>query len=130
MSPTSETLNSPGSHGSDFVAKSLGAGEALSRSKESTDVDGLRHDLNNLKDLVSRFVSQAGGMSSSVASQVGDAASSLAESGANVASAAKEQAKTMASELENMGRRNPLGAMAVAFMVGVLIGLVGRGRSG
>ena len=44
-------------------------------------------------------------------------------------SGAKEQAKTFASELENMGRRNPLGAMAAALMVGVLIGLIGRGRS-
>ena len=93
-----------------------------------TDVEGLRRDLNSLKDTISRFVSQAGEMSSSVASQVGDAASSFAESGTNMASAAKEQAKTFASELEDMGRRNPLGAMAAAFIVGVLVGLIGRGR--
>jgi hypothetical protein len=74
-------------------------------------------------------VSQAGDVSSSVVSQVGNAASSLAEGGANVASAAKEQAKSFASELETMGRRNPLGAMAAAVMVGVLIGLITRGRS-
>jgi hypothetical protein len=36
--------------------------------------------------------------------------SNLVESGANIASAAKDHAKTFASELENLGRRNPLGA--------------------
>ena len=46
-----------------------------------------------------------------------------------MASAAKDQAKSFASELETMGRRNPLGAMAAAVMVGVLIGLISRGRS-
>ena len=30
--------------------------------------------------------------------------------------------------LETIGRNNPLGAMAAAMMVGVLIGLIGRGR--
>jgi hypothetical protein len=71
---------------------------------------------------VSRFISRAGVVSSSVA---GD----LAESGANVASAARDQAKTFTSELEIMGRRNPLGAMAAAMMVGMLIGFVSRRRS-
>jgi ElaB/YqjD/DUF883 family membrane-anchored ribosome-binding protein len=92
-------------------------------------LESLRRDLNSLKDTVSRFISQAGEVSSSVANQVSGAASDLAERGANVASAAKDQAKTFASELEGMGRRNPLGAMAAAVMVGVLIGLVSRGRS-
>jgi ElaB/YqjD/DUF883 family membrane-anchored ribosome-binding protein len=57
------------------------------------------------------------------------AAASLAEKGTDFAAAATEQAKTFASELENMGRRNPLGAIAAALMVGILIGLLGRGRS-
>ena len=98
-------------------------------SNASNDIESLRRDLNSLKDTVSRFMTQAGEVSSSMASQVGNAASNLAESGANVAAAAKEQAKTFASELETMGRRNPLGAMAAAVMLGVLIGLISRGRS-
>jgi ElaB/YqjD/DUF883 family membrane-anchored ribosome-binding protein len=127
------TSSKAGFRESDFASAKDTAGEALSRSQEgienaastlkdgaSIDVENLRRDLNSLRDTVSRFVSQAGEVSSSVASQVGDAASSLA--------AAKEQAKTFASELESIGRRNPLGAMAAAFMVGVLIGLIGRGR--
>ena len=122
MTPTSGTSSSLGSHESDFAGAKTPAGEGVS------DVEGLRRDLNSLSNTISRFMSQAGHVSSSVASQVGDAASSFAESGADMASAAKEQAKSFASELENMGRRNPLGAMAAAFMVGVLVGLIGRGR--
>ena len=57
------------------------------------------------------------------------AASSLAESGSDMASAATDQAKSFASELEGMGRRNPLGAMAAALLVGVMIGVISRGRS-
>ena len=45
-----------------------------------------------------------------------------------IATTASKQAKTFASELETLGRNNPFGAMAAAMMVGVLIGLIGRGR--
>jgi ElaB/YqjD/DUF883 family membrane-anchored ribosome-binding protein len=134
--------SNPGSRSSDFANARDNVTDALNRGKEglsnaasslasnaSNDVESLRKDLNSLKDTVSRFISQAGDVSSSVANQVSGAASDLAERGANVASAAKDQAKTFASELETIGRRNPLGAMAAAVMVGVLIGLVSRGRS-
>jgi ElaB/YqjD/DUF883 family membrane-anchored ribosome-binding protein len=136
------TSSKAGSRDSDFASAKGAAGETLSRTQEgianaastlkddaSIDVENLRRDLNSLRETVSRFVSQAGEVSSSIAGQVGDAASSLAGSGADMASVAKEQAKTFASELESIGRRNPLGSMAAAFMVGVLIGLIGRGRS-
>ena len=142
MNSTSKMTGNVAPRESDFASAKNTAGEALNRGKEElanaasalasdtpTDLEGLRRDLNNLKDMVSRVVSQAGDVSSSVASQVGDAASGFAETGASMASAAKEQAKTFASELENMGRRNPLGVMAAAVMVGVLIGLISRGRS-
>jgi hypothetical protein len=41
-------------------------------------------------------------------------------------STATEQAKTFASELESIARRNPIGAIAGAVLVGVLIGVLGR----
>jgi ElaB/YqjD/DUF883 family membrane-anchored ribosome-binding protein len=41
-------------------------------------------------------------------------------------SAASEQAKTIATEFESMARRNPLGAIAGALFIGVLIGRLGR----
>jgi ElaB/YqjD/DUF883 family membrane-anchored ribosome-binding protein len=43
-----------------------------------------------------------------------------------VASAGADQAKTFATELENIARRNPLGALAGAVIVGVLIGMMTR----
>jgi ElaB/YqjD/DUF883 family membrane-anchored ribosome-binding protein len=43
---------------------------------------------------------------------------------ADLADAASQQTKTFASELERIGRQNPLGALAGALLVGVVIGLV------
>src|SRR5580704_16555000 len=103
-------------------------------SSAGTDLQSLRSDLNILRETFTKFVSQAGNeaaksareVTSSVAAQVGDVASDLAGKGADMASAATDQAKGFASELENMARRNPLGAIAGAVVVGVLIGLMGR----
>jgi ElaB/YqjD/DUF883 family membrane-anchored ribosome-binding protein len=97
-------------------------------------LQSLRADLNSLKDTVAKFVSRAGSeaaksareVTSNVAGQVGDVASDLAGKGAEMASAASDQVKSFASELENMARRNPIGAMAGAVLVGVMIGLLGR----
>jgi ElaB/YqjD/DUF883 family membrane-anchored ribosome-binding protein len=47
----------------------------------------------------------------------------------DLATSAKEHAKTFASELEGMAKRNPLGTIAGALVVGVVIGLMSRGRS-
>jgi ElaB/YqjD/DUF883 family membrane-anchored ribosome-binding protein len=55
--------------------------------------------------------------------------SEVADKASDLAGSASEQAKTFASELERMGRANPLAAMAGALLVGVVIGLMGRGRS-
>jgi ElaB/YqjD/DUF883 family membrane-anchored ribosome-binding protein len=136
------TTGTAGSRGPDFSSAKDSANDAFNRGKEgltkaasslasnaSYDLDGLRKDLDSLKDTVSQFVSHAGDVSWSVATKVGNAASSLAESGSDMASAATDQAKSFASELEGMGRRNPLGAMAAALLVGVMIGVISRGRS-
>ena len=55
-------------------------------------------------------------------------ASGLANTGADMASSATEQLKTFATELEGIARKNPLGALAGALAVGVVIGLIVRGR--
>ena len=94
-------------------------------------------DLNRLKDTLAKFMSQASGevakstreVTSNVADQVGSVASDLAGKGREMASVASDQAKSVASELENMARRNPIGVLAGALVVGVLIGLLGRRRS-
>jgi ElaB/YqjD/DUF883 family membrane-anchored ribosome-binding protein len=98
------------------------------------DLQSLRDDLNGLKDTISKFVSIASNeamksardVASSVTAQVGTTAGSLADAGSDFASAATQQAKTFASELEGMARRNPLGALAGAAVIGILIGMLGR----
>jgi ElaB/YqjD/DUF883 family membrane-anchored ribosome-binding protein len=98
------------------------------------DLESLQRELNNLKNTVSKFMSSAAGgaagsaqeVYSKVVGRVGDSASNFADRGAAIASTASEQAKTFASELEGMVRRNPIGAMAGAVVVGVMIGLLGR----
>ena len=69
----------------------------------NTDLQSLRKDLNNLKDTVAEFVSQAGtdavktarDVTSNVASQVGNAASNVAEKGSEIATTTSKQAKTL-----------------------------------
>lgn len=102
--------------------------------KES--VSELSRDLASLKDSFARLASQAGGeaakvirgVGQTVASQVGGAASGVADASSDLASTAKEHAKTFASELEGMARRNPLGTIAGAAVVGFIVGMMWRGR--
>jgi hypothetical protein len=79
---------------------------------------------------VTKFIARASNETAKsareIAGQVGTTASDLAERGANAALVATDQAKTFASELENIARRNPLGAITGAVVVGVLIGAMGR----
>jgi ElaB/YqjD/DUF883 family membrane-anchored ribosome-binding protein len=102
----------------------------------SEEMSNLRRDVASLKDTFARLASQAGGevaktvrgMSQTVASQVGSTTSGVTDAGSEIASVAKEHAKTLASELEGMARRNPLGTIAGALLVGVIIGMMSRGR--
>jgi ElaB/YqjD/DUF883 family membrane-anchored ribosome-binding protein len=100
-------------------------------------VGQLSRDVASLKDTFARLASQLGdagaktvrNMGQTVASQVGSATSGMMDTGSDLASSAKEHAKTFASELEAMARRNPLGTIAGALLVGVIIGMMSRGRS-
>ena len=102
--------------------------QAHSATSETSGQDGLaelRREFASLKDHVARFASQAGG---EVAKTIGDATSSATGAGSDLVSNATEQAKTFAAELEGMARRNPLGTIAGAVLVGVVIGMMSRGR--
>jgi ElaB/YqjD/DUF883 family membrane-anchored ribosome-binding protein len=110
------------------------------RESEEADRIGLselRQDMASLKSTISRFASQASddaaksvrGAGQSLAAQVGSAASGVADMSTDLATSAKEHAKTFASELEGMAKRNPLGTLAGALVVGIVIGLMSRGRS-
>jgi ElaB/YqjD/DUF883 family membrane-anchored ribosome-binding protein len=112
-----------------------GAGSSAS-STAKTDLSKLQEEVASLRDTLTKYVSGAGSeaaktvrdVGQSVASQVGSAASGVMEAGTSMANTASEQAKTFASEIDRAARKNPLGAMAGALLVGVLIGLLSRGR--
>ena len=119
-----------GARGRDAI--SAVTAEAMNSAR--SDLTALRADLNGLKDTVAKFISQVSSeaaksareVTSSVADQVGGVATEYVGKGAEMTSAASEQAKTVASEFESMARRNPLGAIAGAMLIGVFIGLLGR----
>jgi ElaB/YqjD/DUF883 family membrane-anchored ribosome-binding protein len=112
------------------------AGRKESEEAERIGLSELRQDMASLKNTISRYASQAGdeaaktvrGASQTLASQVGSAASGVADISSDLASSAKEHAKTFASELEGMAKRNPLGTIAGALVIGVVIGMMSRGR--
>ncbi len=121
----------------DSVASSINrAKEAVSAAASDATEAGsdalkaLQSDLSELKETVAKLMSRAGHETAKsareITGQVSTAASDIVEKGVNVASAATDQAKTLATELENTARRNPLGALAGAVVVGVLIGMMGR----
>jgi ElaB/YqjD/DUF883 family membrane-anchored ribosome-binding protein len=102
-------------------------------SDASADVRKLQQDMADMKDNVASFVAGKGKDAAKTLKNAGqtvsDAAADAYHSGAEMAGAAGEKVKTFATEIESMARKNPLGAMAAAVCVGVLIGLIGRGRN-
>jgi ElaB/YqjD/DUF883 family membrane-anchored ribosome-binding protein len=121
-----ESVASSISRGKEAVTAA--ASDAMERT--GADLKALQGDLSDLKETVAKLVSRAGDEAAKsareIAGQVSTAASELAEKGANVSSVATDQAKTAVTEFENIARRNPLGALAGAVVVGVLIGMMGR----
>jgi ElaB/YqjD/DUF883 family membrane-anchored ribosome-binding protein len=122
---------------SDSIARgkdAVGAAAKDAMNSAGSDLQSLQADLNGLKETVTKFMSEAADqaaksareVSTHVASRVSDVAGDLADRGSAMASTATEQAKTFASEVENMARRNPMGAIAGAVLVGIMIGLLGR----
>ena len=124
-------INQQGSPNSGFGG-SVGEKDA-GRSREA-DLAALREDLNNVKETVANLVSKVTGdaaksvrqTTSNMTERVTSMAGDLAEKGSEAASAATHHASTFAAEFESMARRNPLGALAGALFVGMLIGMLGR----
>jgi ElaB/YqjD/DUF883 family membrane-anchored ribosome-binding protein len=93
---------------------------------ERTSMASRTRSQNLISQVSSEAAKSAREVTSSVADQVGSVATIYADKGAEMTSAASEQAKTVATELEGMARRNPLGTIAGAVLIGVFIGLLGR----
>ena len=110
--------------------------ERAGQDSLNEEINKLRREFVSLKDSVARLASQAGSeavktvrhLGQTAASQISSAASGAADAGSELVSSAKEQAKTFVSELEAMARRNPLGTIVGALVVGVVIGMLSRGR--
>jgi ElaB/YqjD/DUF883 family membrane-anchored ribosome-binding protein len=138
---------SPGQKPQDTLKDKVG--DALERGKSgvadsaqnagdnlSQDVAKLREDMAAIQKTLAKFASEAGSeaaktaqnVGSAVASQVGDVATQVGEAASEYASAATQQVKTFASEMENMARKNPLGTIGATLLVGVVIGMMSRGR--
>ena len=113
-----------------------GAAATAPRDKLAEDVSTLRQDMAKMHDILSRFTSEAGGQAArtarnvgqTVAAQMGSTASGIASTGSDMAASATQQFKTFTNELEEIARKNPLGALAGALVIGVVIGLIVRGR--
>jgi ElaB/YqjD/DUF883 family membrane-anchored ribosome-binding protein len=106
------------------------------RDNLADDMSRLRADVASLRDTLARLVSQGGEAArtarqagESLVSHVGAAASDMAEAGSSMAASAKDGAQSAVSELEATVRRNPLGALAGALLVGVILGMMTRGRN-
>jgi ElaB/YqjD/DUF883 family membrane-anchored ribosome-binding protein len=114
--------------------EAIGNAASAAINAAGSNLQSLKADLNSLGETGAKFVSEASNdamksardLSSNVAGQVGGMATNLADKGAEMASTASTQMKGFASEIENMTRRNPLGVLAGAVMIGVLIGMIGR----
>jgi ElaB/YqjD/DUF883 family membrane-anchored ribosome-binding protein len=130
------SVASPSGTAANAASQSVNANKTT-ESNSQMDLDSLRGQVTDLQNAIAKLISDAGNMAvksakeatSDVTSQVGAAASNIADKSSEMAQAASEQAKTFASELEKVARANPLGALAGALLVGVVIGLIGRSRS-
>ena len=109
--------------------------ESLNRSKQAlggaatdaldaaaTDFESLRQDLKGLKETLVTFMSEAG---SEAAKSTRDLSRALKAEGADIAAGvafnAAERGKSLIDELEDLARRNPLGMMAGAMVIGYVL---------
>jgi len=130
-----QTPHRPAPSGSPTTSARSDADE-VRRDDLGETLSQLSRDMASLKNTFALLASQAGGeavktmrnMSDAVASQVGEAAGGVADTSSDLATSAREHVKTFASELEAMARRNPLGTIAGTLVVGVIVGMMSRGR--
>jgi ElaB/YqjD/DUF883 family membrane-anchored ribosome-binding protein len=115
--------------------KSGAVAESLHRSKQAlgstatdaldaaaTDFESLRQDLKGLKETLATFMSEAG---HEAAKSTRDLSEALKAEGAGIVAGvavnAAERGKGLIDELEDLVRRNPLGMLAGALVIGMVL---------
>ena len=106
-----------------------GAGNSTTAEIASSASRGLSDAASDAIKTANDTIQTAKQKASDVTDQVAETAGQVQAAASDLARSASDHAKTFASELERMGRANPLGTIAGAVLVGVVIGLIGRGRS-
>ena len=110
-------------------AKPYSVNQASSSRSSETIADTTRDAVDTVKAKVGEALDRG----QAAVSHASDAASHMAETAAqqvsHMAESATQQVKTFASELEAMARRNPLGTLAGALVVGVVVGILAHGRN-
>ncbi|GGC62263.1 DUF883 family protein [Chelatococcus reniformis] len=117
-------------------AEEIGASLDAANGDISADLQRLREDLSRLSETVSGIAGERG---AAAASRVTDGVRSVKESvyttandaysaGADIASSAKTHAGDFASDVEDTVRRNPIGTVLAALGVGLIVGMMSRGR--
>jgi ElaB/YqjD/DUF883 family membrane-anchored ribosome-binding protein len=106
-------MNTPARPYSPGHSTATGSGTSSAAMTETA-----RSAVDTVKDTMSDAVDRG----QAALSHARDAAGEMAET-------ATQQVKTFASELDAMAKRNPLGTIAGAVMIGVLIGFLARGRT-
>jgi ElaB/YqjD/DUF883 family membrane-anchored ribosome-binding protein len=122
----SDAARDAANRGQDAVtAAAKDAGE-----RGQAEIAALREDLNSLKETVMKIISAAthdvASSASNLAGRVDNAAGELTEKGREAVSATTDHAKNLLDEFESLARRNPLGTLAAAVVVGIIIGMTGR----
>ena len=105
---------------------SRGVDKAKSTAHDTAEAGS--RTLKAATDKASGLASRVGDSAAEMADQAMDTASDMVERGSEYARAGSRQVREYASELEDVGRRNPLATLAATLMVGVVIGYVARGR--
>jgi CHASE3 domain sensor protein len=104
------TSSKPYLSGQSAEAKSVTSPEAITDTARGA-VDAVKNTMSDAVDRGQHALSQAS-----------EAANEMMET-------ATHQVKTFASELDAMAKRNPLGTIVGAVVIGILIGFLARGRA-